>query len=143
VRTADANGPRGRAFGAGPVAPPPLPGHHAPVNPSDPRVYRRFNVRIPLELGADGRLQTLETEDVSQGGCRVIVMFPMRKGDLVRVRFRSPQLAEQPSGAATVAWATREPPYRVGLQFSEALAAQMPGYLRTLLGPVPLLTRER
>ena len=113
------------------------------MNASDPRVYRRYNVRIPVELGADGRLQPLETEDVSQGGCRVIVMFPMRKGDLVRVRLRAPQLSTEPSGAAVVAWATREPPYRVGLQFSEALAAQMPAYLRALLGPVPLLTKAR
>ena len=113
-----------------------------PVNSSDPRIYRRYNARIPLELGAGGRLETLETEDVSQGGCRVVVMFPLRKGELVRVRLRAPQLGVEPSGAATVAWATREPPYRVGLQFSEALAAQMPSYLRALLGPVPLLTRE-
>ncbi|HYD39219.1 MAG TPA: PilZ domain-containing protein [Anaeromyxobacter sp.] len=113
------------------------------MTPSDPRIYRRYSVRIPLELGAGGRLETLETEDVSQGGCRVVVMFPLRKGELVRVRLRTPQLGVEPSGAATVAWATREPPYRAGLQFSEALAAQMPSFLRTLLGPVPLLTRER
>ncbi len=113
-----------------------------PVTPSDPRVYRRYAIRIPLELGAGGRLETLETEDVSQGGCRVVVMFPLRKGELVRVRLRSPQLEVEPSGAAVVAWTTRDPPYRAGLRFSEELAAQMPSYLRTLLGPVPLLTRE-
>lgn len=114
-----------------------------PVNPSDPRVYRRYDVRLPLELAAGGRLETIETEDVSQGGCRVIVVFPLRKGELVRVRLRAPQLGAEPSGAATVAWATRDPPYRAGLQFSEALAAQMPSFLRAVLGPVPLLTRER
>jgi len=112
------------------------------VPPNDPRVHRRYAVRIPVELGAGGRLQTLETEDVSQGGCRVVVLFPMQKGELVRVRLRAPQLPTEPSGAATVAWANREPPYRVGLQFSPELAAQMAPYLRALLGPVPLLTRD-
>lgn len=114
-----------------------------PVKTSDPRVYRRYNARLPVELGAGGRLQTLETEDLSQGGCRIVATFPLRKGDLVQVRLRAPQLPEEPSGAATVVWASREPPYRAGLQFSEALAAQLPSYLRAVLGPVPLLTRER
>ncbi len=113
------------------------------MNPSDPRVYLRYAVRIPVELGAGGRVETLETEDLSQGGCRVVAASPLRKGELVRVRLRPPQLGVEPSGAATVAWATRGPPARAGLQFSEELAAQMPSFLRTLLGPVPLRTRER
>ena len=59
-----------------------------------------------------------------------------------RVRLRAPQLPGEASGAATVVWVNRAPPYRVGLQFSAELAAQMAPYLRALLGPVPLLTLE-
>jgi len=87
-------------------------------------------------------METCETDDIGQGGCRLEVMFPLQKGDLVRVRLRSDRTTSEPGGAATVAWATRDPPYRVGLRFSDPLMEQMPGFLRALLGPVPLLTRE-
>lgn len=110
--------------------------------PSDPRRYRRYKVRIPAELGAGGRMQVLETEDLSQGGCRMVVMFPLQRGELVRVRFRAPNLSQEPSGSATVAWSTRDPPYRVGLHFADPLIEQMPSFLRALLGSVPLLTKE-
>ena len=123
------------------VARSPAPGHHAAV-PADPRRYRRYKVRVPIELGAAGRIHVLETEDVSQGGCRVVVMFPLRRGELVRIRFRVPAAQQEPSGPATVAWATRDPPYRVGLRFADPLVEQMPALLRALLGPVQLLTQE-
>ena len=109
---------------------------------NDPRVYRRYPIRLPVELAAGGRVLTLETEDISQGGCGMVVGFLLQKGEQVRVRMFAPQLPSEPSGTATVAWASRQPPFRVGLQFSAELAAQVAPYLRALLGPVPLLTRE-
>jgi hypothetical protein len=110
--------------------------------PSDPRRYVRYKVRVSAELGAGGRMQTLETDDVSLGGCRLVVLFPMQRGDLVRIRFRASGLSQEPSGSATVAWATRDPPYRVGLHFADPLTEQMTAFLRALLGPVQLLTPE-
>lgn len=112
--------------------------------PADPRRYRRYKIRLPVELGAGGRIHVLETEDVSQGGCRVGVIFPLQAGELVRVRLRAGRMGldAEPSGGATVAWATKNPPYRVGLKFSEQLEVQMPAFLRALLGPVQLLTQE-
>jgi hypothetical protein len=109
---------------------------------ADPRRYRRYKIRIPVELGAGGRIQVVETEDVSQGGCRLGVLFPLQPGDHVRVRLRADQTREEPSGSATVAWSTKDPPYRVGLKFGDPLVSQMPQFLRALLGPVQLLTQE-
>ncbi len=113
-----------------------------PVQGSDPRVYRRYNVRVPIELERAGRVEALETEDVSQGGCRVVVPSRWGKGERVQVRMCAPRLPLEASGAATVAWARGEVPCRVGLRFSEELASRMAPYLRALLGPVPLLTKE-
>lgn len=112
------------------------------VTETDPRKYRRYKVQIPLELAVGGRVEVTDTEDIGQGGCKLVALFPLRRGELVRVRLRSPHYPSEPSGAATVAWATRDPPYRAGLQFSQALNEQMPAFLRALLGSVPLLTRE-
>jgi hypothetical protein len=108
--------------------------------PTDPRRYRRYPVRIVAEISANGRVQTCETVDLSAGGCRVGVVFPLQKGDLVRVRLRSDRLTEEPAGSATVAWGSKNPPYLAGLQFSEPLVAQAGAFLRRLLGPVQLLT---
>lgn len=109
---------------------------------ADPRRYRRYRIRIPAELGAGGRLQVLETEDLSQGGCRVVVLFPLHRGDLVRIRLRAEAVRLEPNGSATVVWATKDPPYRVGLRFADPLVEQMPPFLRALLGSVQLLTEE-
>jgi PilZ domain len=108
--------------------------------PPDPRQYRRYPVRVAAEVGANGRVQVCETVDVSAGGCQVGVLFPLQRGEPVRVRLRAERVSEEPSGAATVVWATREPPYLAGLRFSAPLVEQAGPFLRRLLGPVPLLT---
>ncbi|MGC3996825.1 MAG: PilZ domain-containing protein [Anaeromyxobacter sp.] len=107
---------------------------------ADERIYRRFNVRVPLDVSSAGQLQVCETDDVGAGGCRAVVLFPMHRGDHVRVRLRSDRVDFEASGQAAVAWATREPPYRVGLQFSEPLVEQSGRFLQALLGPVMLRT---
>ena len=112
------------------------------VSGDDPRRHRRHKIRIAIELGARGRLEGCVTEDVSLGGCQVGVLFSLQQGELVPVRFRSHRLADQPGGATTVAWATREPPHRVGLKLSGSPNEQMLSFLRSLLGPVQLLTRN-
>ena len=109
---------------------------------ADPRRYRRYKIRIPVELGAAGRMQVVETEDLSQGGCRLGVLFPMQAAELVRVRLRADRVPSEPSGSATVAWSTKNPPYHVGLKFADPLVEQMPGFLRALLGPVQLVTAQ-
>lgn len=110
------------------------------MTPPDPRRYRRYPLRIAAEVGSGGRVQVCETVDVSAGGCRVGVLFPLQKGELVRIRLRSDRVPEEPSGSASVAWATREPPYMVGLQFADPLVEQAGPFLRRLLGPVQLRT---
>ena len=108
----------------------------------DPRRNRRHKERIAKDLGARSRVEDCVTENVSLGGCQVGVLFPLQQGELVRVRFRSERLADQPSGATTVARATGDPSYRVGLEFSAPLTEQMLSFLRALVGPVQLNTRN-
>ena len=42
---------------------------------------------------------------------------------------------------ASVAWASRDPPYRIGLQFSEPLSEQAVGFIHGIFGPVRLTTQ--
>jgi len=110
------------------------------VTGPDPRRHCRFVLPLAVELGSAGRIQSCETEDISAGGCRLAVLFPLQTADLVRVRLRSDRVPFEASGSATVAWATRDPPYRVGLKFSDPLVEQAGRFLQVLLGPVRLLT---
>jgi hypothetical protein len=110
------------------------------VPPADPRRYVRYETRFAVEVSTGGQVMTCEGEDVGAGGCRVLVLFPLQRGQQVRVRLRSERTAIEVSGQASVAWANRDPPYRVGLQFSEPLAEQTVRFIHGMLGPVRLTT---
>lgn len=106
--------------------------------PADPRKYVRHEVRFAVELSAGGQLQACQGEDIGAGGCRAVVLFPLQRGAVVRLRLRSERTSLEVSGQATVAWVSRDPPYKVGLQFSEPLAEQAVGFIHAMLGPVRL-----
>jgi len=110
------------------------------VSNPEPRKYRRYMVRIAPELGGGGRMQTRETDDAGAGG--VELMFPLHKAGLVRVRLCSDRVTSEPGGTAGVSGATRDPPYRIGPRFADALVERAAVFLRERLGPAPSLARE-
>ncbi len=111
--------------------------------PQDPRRWPRYAAAFAVEVAGPGGFQACQAEDVSAGGCRIVSVFPLGRGDVVRVRLRSDRVALEPSGAATVAWVSRAPPYRAGLAFSEPLAEQAARFVLALLGPVRLVNPGR
>ena len=109
--------------------------------PPDPRRYVRYEVRFAVEVSSGGQLQTCQGEDIGAGGCRLVVLFPLQRGQSVRLRLRSDRIPLEVTGQATVAWTSRNPPYQVGLQFSDPLAEQAVRFIHGLLGPVRLTTQ--
>jgi hypothetical protein len=110
------------------------------VPPADPRRYVRYDIRFTVQLSSGGQVQSCQGEDIGAGGCRAVVLFPLQRGQGVRLRLRSEQTPIEVSGQATVAWVSRDPPYRAGLQFSDDLAEQSVKFIHALLGPVRLTT---
>ena len=106
------------------------------------RRYQRYAMPFAVELSAGGLIQTCEGQDLGAGGCRAVVLFPLQREQVVRVRLRSERTVQEPAGQATVAWSTREPPYRVGLRFSDPLAEQAVRFIHAILGPVRLTTQS-
>ncbi|HTN51739.1 MAG TPA: PilZ domain-containing protein [Anaeromyxobacter sp.] len=104
----------------------------------DPRRHPRYPVSLAVDLISEAGLQQCQAEDLSAGGCRVVTVFPIPRGSAVRIRLRSPAVAFEIGAPATVAWSTREPPYRAGLQFAEASVPEAGRFLQALLGPVRL-----
>ena len=105
------------------------------------RRYTRFKLPVTVELAANGSMQQCMIEDLGAGGCRLGVTFPLQPGSFVRVRLRSDRIADEPTGMATVAWATKQPPYQVGLAFAEDLGAKAVRFIHALAGPVRLTTK--
>jgi hypothetical protein len=108
----------------------------------DARRYRRFPVKCSVELSSASGLQTCEVEDLGAGGCRLHVLFPLQRQQSVRIRLRGDRGGLEPTGQATVVWSSRDPPYKVGLAFSEPLAEQAIKFIHATLGPVSLLTPQ-
>jgi len=111
--------------------------------PSEPRRYRRYEVKLAVEVSAQGQLQVCESDDLGAGGCKVQLLFPLASGTLVRVRLRSERVPFELAGSATVAWSTRDPPYRAGLAFSSNMEAEGARFVQALLGPVAVLSPGR
>lgn len=110
------------------------------TEPAEPRRYRRFPVQFTAEVSAGSQLMVCEGTDIGAGGCCATVLFPLQRGQEVRVRLRSDRVFVEPAGQATVAWTSRQPPYKVGLSFSAPLAEAAVPFLQGLLGPVKLTT---
>jgi hypothetical protein len=113
------------------------------VSGEEKRVYRRFATAITVELSGPGGLQTCVSDDVSLGGCQVTVLMPLRQGEALRVRLRSERTHLEPAGAATVAWASREPPYQAGLRFSDPLIEAAVPFFQAVVGPARFLNGVR
>ena len=111
--------------------------------PQEPRRFRRYEVKVPVELSTQGRMQVCEADDLSAGGCRVQLLFPLARGTLVRVRLRSDRVSFELAGSATIAWTTSEPPYRAGVAFASQMHEDGIAFLQALLGPVAILSPGR
>jgi hypothetical protein len=105
---------------------------------ADPRRWVRYEVGFAAQVNASGQVQACPGEDLGAGGCRLIVLFPLQRNQMVRLRLRSDRIPMEISGQARVAWISRDPPYRCGLEFSGELAEQAMKFIHALLGPVRL-----
>ena len=104
------------------------------------RRFVRYQVEAHVEITHPGGRAAVPTEDLGAGGCRVILAEPLEKGLSVTVRLTAPGCATAVTGPARVAWASRAPPYRIGLQFSDEVAEQAIGFIHTILGAVAIRT---
>jgi hypothetical protein len=106
------------------------------------RRFVRYQVDAHVEITHPGGRASVSTEDLGAGGCRAVVPQPLEKGLSVTVRLTAPGCGTAVSGPARVAWASRAPPYRIGLQFSDEVAEQAIGFIHTVLGAVAIRTGQ-
>jgi c-di-GMP-binding flagellar brake protein YcgR len=112
------------------------------VNGTERRRFVRYEVRATIELRAGGQAYRSETEDLGAGGCRVAVPAAVEKGTPVWIRLTSERAGAAVEGEASVVWASKDLPCRLGVQFSDEVAELVIPFMRALLGPVPVRTGE-
>jgi hypothetical protein len=74
----------------------------------------RANVQIP------GAAWPAETEDIGPHGCQLVVPNPVPRGLAIQVAVVSPLVTTPLQAAGKVAWVSSQPPWRLGVAFTDA-----------------------
>jgi hypothetical protein len=106
------------------------------------RRFLRYDVRSTVELTSPAGREILETVDLGAGGCRLPTGRRIEKGLRVTVQLSSERSHLRPRGLALVAWASHAEPFHIGLAFDDDLAEQVIGFMKDLLGAVPIRTGD-
>lgn len=103
----------------------------------DRRRAPRAPVRCEAKVVSSGGKHFAATaEDVGTAGCRVVAPRPLAAGSALRVILRAPHGEVDLLG--TVAWASKEAPYRVGIAFAPPSIAAAGAWFAALFEPVEL-----
>jgi hypothetical protein len=108
-----------------------------------PRAEVRCQARAPL-LG--GGFWSADTEDIGPRGCQLIAPARFTPGDGIELEISSERVSDPLWVGGRIAWAANEPPWRVGIAFSDQdqdaaarwfdrLVAAFPGLDSSLLAP--------
>jgi len=108
---------------------------------SDSRRSPRLRLRVPAVISFAGASHDVIAEDVGAEGCRIASPFPFRRGQALYLEVFLPAPAKKIAVAATVAWSSPAPPYRIGLSFARAGAEERARRVRALLERDPALAR--
>jgi hypothetical protein len=108
-----------------------------------PRAEVRCQARSPL-LG--GGFWSADTEDIGPRGCQLVAPARFTPGEGIELELSSERVSDPLWIGGRIAWATNEPPWRVGVAFSDQdqdaaarwfdrLVAAFPGLDSSLLAP--------
>jgi len=108
-----------------------------------PRTVVRCQARAPL-LG--GGFWSSDTEDIGPRGCQLVAPTRFTPGEGIELEISSERVADPLWVGGRIAWAADEPPWRVGIAFSDRdqdaaarwfdrLVAAFPGLDGSLLAP--------
>ena len=108
-----------------------------------PRALVRCQARAPL-LG--GGFWSSDTEDIGPRGCQLVAPTRFTPGEGIELELTSERVADPLWVGGRIAWAADEPPWRVGIAFSDQdqdaaarwfdrLVAAFPGLDGSLLAP--------
>jgi hypothetical protein len=102
----------------------------------------RLPVSAPAVLAAGTDRWSVIAEDFAAGGCCIVSPVPFRRGAAAWITLQLPAGAGEVASAATVAWASPAPPYKIGFEFARSGAADRARQVRTLIDADPALARE-
>jgi hypothetical protein len=99
-----------------------------------PRVPARCEARCLLPGGA---FWASDTRDFGPHGCQLAAPGPFKKGDPVKLVLTSERMAQALPTVGTVAWASRNAPWRIGVAFDESFLGTTARWFDDLLKAYP------
>lgn len=87
---------------------------------SNPRSAPRARARCRFAATSGGVAFQGQTEDIGPHGCQLVSPRPVAKGSAIQLVVRADGTEEVLEVAGLVAWASPQPPWRLGIAFAEA-----------------------
>jgi hypothetical protein len=109
----------------------------------NPRRAPRVRARCRVAASVNGVAVEGQTEDVGPHGCQFVASRPLPKGTLLTLVLRPPHAGEHLQVQATVAWASPQAPWRLGVAFAEASRQAATRFFDTLVAAQPGLANWR
>jgi hypothetical protein len=100
----------------------------------------RLAARCPAEVAFGAGKWTGLTEDLGNGGCRIVARLALRPGESVSLRLRYGGVDFALDVVGTVAWTARRPPWRAGVAFARGQEEKARRFVRAVLARSPELS---
>ena len=110
--------------------------------PMETRRAPRMEARCPAEIAfGAGRWMGL-TEDLADGGCRIVARLALRPGEVVSLVLRFAGVKFALDVVGSVAWTAVKPPWRAGIAFARGQERKARRFVRAVLAADPSLGAE-
>jgi hypothetical protein len=104
-----------------------------------PRVLARCPAEVAFGAGRWAGL----TEDLGDGGCRIVARLALRPGEPVSLKLRYGGVGIPLEVVGTVAWTAPRPPWRTGVAFARGQEEKARRFVRAVLAASPELATEK
>lgn len=107
------------------------------------RRAQRVPARCPAEVAFGAGRWVGLTEDLGDGGCRIVSRLALRPGEPVSLKLRFGGVKFALDVVGTVAWTAPRPPWRTGVAFARGQEEKARRFVRAVLDASPELATER
>ncbi len=113
-----------------------------PALPTRSRRAQRLAASCPAEVRFGAGRWTGHTQDLGEGGCRIVARLALRPGESVSLKIRYAGVPQALEVVGTVAWTTPRPPWQTGVAFARGQEADAKRFVRAVLAASPGLAPE-
>jgi hypothetical protein len=107
--------------------------------PTETRRAPRLAARCPAEIAFGAGRWSGVTEDLADGGCRIVARLALRPGEPISLTLRFSGVPFALGVVGSVAWTAPKPPWRAGIAFARGQERAARRFVRAVLAAEPAL----